>query len=233
MLPPYFNPFSDLPELPMMQKLTEDEKEEIRIKTLLYGCGGYALAFIIVIASIALFCSCATPSTIEQHHHLYQADTLAVQAAVDTRLQSWQKESEQWFRQLITQETATSSTHEDQRETITELITVTTDSVGRQIRTEQRTVSRALSRELQQQEQRLTREYNERLRTTVDSIAAYFQSRYDSLTATVHRLDTTCIQKMPAATASSRPWYRRWWLILLGALTALFLSKYRHLLCRN
>jgi len=203
-----FNQFSDLPEIPVPKDLTPAEREEVRVKTALYGCGAYILAILAVIVALALFHSCAVPKVIEQHHHhVYQTDTLAVQSAVDTRMQSWQAQSEDWFRQMLTQESAQWSSNEDQRETITETVTTATDSLGRSLRTEQRTINRAMVNSQWSMVNKVTQEYEQRLCSVVDSLDAAWHHRYDSLASSVLQTDSTAYTKTPAADV--RPWYRR------------------------
>jgi hypothetical protein len=98
---------------------------------------------------------------------------------------------------------------EHQQETITELITVSTDSVGRTIRQEQRTISRDITRELQQQEQRIMREYEKRLRVAVDSVGSIFQQRFDSLAS--HQTSDIDHQTSSTPLTSHLPWYQKLW----------------------
>lgn len=155
--------------------------------------------------------SCTSPRTVqEHHHHHYEADTAAVSAQVDHRLQSWHTEMDSAFRAFTNEYSAQWSANEREQEVISELITETTDSLGRRVRQEQRTISRDITRELQQQEQRLVREYEARLRVAVDSVGSIFQQRFDSLAS--HQ--TSDIDHQTSSTPSSidnRPWYQKLW----------------------
>ena len=152
----------------------------------------YFVALVLAMIVCSFFSSCAASRTVEEHHH-YEADTAAVRAQVDRRLTAWQTESETQLRQFLTKVYASWSSREDQRETVSELITETTDSLGRRIRQEQRTISRDVTRELQQQEQRLTQEVQARLRTVSDSLDSVYSLRIDSVKAHWEQADTTAV----------------------------------------
>ena len=177
------------------------------------GCLGQYVRLILIlifIGIIALFFGCTTTRSVEHHHHhTYEADTAAVHAQVDRQLTSWHEDMTQFFQQRLEEYNASWFSHEDQKETVTELITVSTDSVGRTIRQEQRTITRDITRELQQQEQRLTQEYEARLRVAIDSVGSIYQQRYDSLASHISQMDSTFVKKTPVG--DTRPWYRRLW----------------------
>lgn len=203
-----YNPYGNLPEMPDMKDLTPEEQEMVRMKILLCGCLTYIAVIIIGLALCAVFSGCTTPKSVEQHHHhYYQADTLAVQAAVDNRMASWHQQIDSAWHERM--ETFSTELYNSSRETevTTETVTIATDSLGRTLRTEQRTISRDISREQRQMEQRLTQEYETRLRVAVDSLSKVWQSRYDHLQAHWQQNDSTALTKTPAGNA--QPWYRK------------------------
>lgn len=171
----------------------------------------YLLAVLAAVLICGLcFASCTTPRAVEEHHHHhYEADTMAVHAQVDRQLTSWHEDITKTFYQKLEQYTSSWSSHEGEKETISELITETTDSLGRKVRQEQRTISRDITRELQQQEQRITQEYEARLRVAIDSVNGIYQQRYDSLASHVAQMDSTFVKKTPVG--DTRPWYQRLW----------------------
>lgn len=218
-----FNPLPDLQDMPDYKNLSPEEQEKVRNKTLLYGCGAYALAIVAVFAALALFSGCTAPRAVyEQQHHHYEADMLAVQAAVDSRMNAWHAENEAWFRQLLTEERSEWSSHEDQRETINETITVSLDSIGRAIRTEQRTISRVMASSQWSMINQVTREYEARLSAVVDSVNADWSQRYEAMQARVAQLDSIITVKAPVGDA--RPWYQRWWDTIRIAVIVLVLA---------
>ena len=215
------------PESAMMKKLTDEERLKLFILRLIAFLGTMVAA-LAVLAVISLLTGCATPKTIEQHHHHYeQADTLAIQAQIDRTVQSWHEQIEKSWQQRLDEYSASMTSNEDQREHITETILTWTDSLGREMRQEQRTTDRSLSRMQQQTEQRLTREFEARLSVVVDSVNDLWQQKFDALQAHWEKTDSTDIKETPA-TNLELPWYKRWWnnlkdRLLIVAIIALLL----------
>ena len=220
-----FDPYNPYPlESDPMKGFSDEE----RLKVVRYSITVYVLAIAITLLICGLFfASCTTPRAVEEHHHHhYEADTMAVHQQVDRQLSSWHEEMTQFFQQKLEQFSSQMQQSEHQQETITETVTVSLDSLGREIRTEQRTITRDITRELQQQEQRLTREYEARLRMAVDSVGSIFQQRFDSLAS--HQ--TSSIDHQASSTPSAidhRPWYQRLWhnmrAFLIGLVIALLI----------
>lgn len=207
--------------------LTDEERIKLCI-TQLVAFIGTMVAALAVLAVISLLTGCATPKTIEQHHHHYeQADTLAIQAQIDRTVNSWHEQMDSSWRQRMDEYSASLVSNEDQREHITETILTWTDSLGREMRQEQRTTDRSLSKMQQQTEQRLTREFELRLSVVVDSVNDLWQQRFDALQAHWEKTDSTDIKETPA-TKMELPWYKRWWQslkdrLLIVAIIALLL----------
>ena len=164
---------------------------------------------VIILLLCVLLSGCATPKQIEQHHHHhYEADTLAIQAAVDARVSSWHQQMDSAWRERMESFSMELYHSSHETELTTETITVSTDSAGRETRTEQRTISRDVSSEQRQLEQRLVREYEARIRVVVDSLNDVWSQRYELLQAHWEQSDSTSLTKTPVA-QDSRPWYRR------------------------
>lgn len=182
----------------------------------------------IVLAVLAAVLSgCTAPKAVEQtHHSRYEADTLAVQAHVDTRMKQLRQQLDSSWSERISQYTSQQQQSEHQQETVTETVTTMTDSLGREIRQEQRTISRDITREQQVFEQRLTREFEARLETAMSELDSTWQMRYDELQASIVRDDSTSVSETPVAVhEDNRPWYRRWWdhlqWLIIGAVAGL------------
>ena len=156
-----YNPFQMMPTPPEdpMKDMTEEERIKVCFLHLLSFFGTMIIA-LVIIGIISLLTGCATPKIVEQHHHHYeQADTLAIQARIDRSMNSWHAQMDSSWRQRLDEYSASWFSHDDQKEHITETITTYIDSLGREVRQEQRTTDRSLSRMQQQTEQRLTREF--------------------------------------------------------------------------
>lgn len=166
----------------------------------------YLLSFIMLV----VLAGCSTPRVVEEHHHHhYQADTAAVYEQTEKQLSQWHSEMQQFFTDRLDQFTSQQQQSEHQQETIQETVTETVDSLGRKVRQEQRVISRDVTRELQLTEQRLTRELEQRLQCTVDSIDSCWLSKYDSLAAHVAMIDSSSVSKTPVG--DCRPLMDRIW----------------------
>ena len=121
----------------------------------------------------------------------------------------------------VTQYQAEQQSTEDSKERITETITTWVDSLGREMRQEQRTTERDISRQQRIWEERLERQYEERLLTAMDSMSQAWQERFDSVSAHKEEADSSFASVTPTA-EDNRPWWKRWqeamWWMLLGGV---------------
>lgn len=198
------------PEDDMMKDMTfEDRFRFCVLQVISFFC--MLIIALVVCAVVSLFTGCTTPKIVENHHHHYvQADTLAVQAMVDKQLNSWHEQMDSSWRQRMDEYSASMTSNEDQKEKVTETITTFVDSLGREVRQEQRTTERSLSRMQQQTEQRLSREFEQRLSMVTDSINDIWQQRFNAVKGHWEQTDSTSVKETPA-TKTELPWYKRWW----------------------
>ena len=140
--------------------------------------------FLAIVTGCLMMMGCSTPKVIEQHHHHYEAlDTQAVEARMDKKMNAWRNEMDSTFKVFTNQYAASWSANESEREIITETMTSYIDSLGREVRQEQRVTNRDISRQQQQTEERITREVEQRLMSVVDSLNGVWSQRYDSIAA--------------------------------------------------
>ena len=207
-----YNPFH------MMQQPENDPLKDMTFEERIRLCVLQVISFFCVLAIalavcavVSLFTGCTTPKIVENHHHHYeQADTLAVQAMVDKHLNSWHAQMDSSWRQRMDEYSASMTSNEDQKEKVTETITTYVDSLGREVRQEQRTTERSLSRMQQQTEQRLSHEFEQRMSVVVDSLNDIWQQRFDAMQTHFEQADSTDVKETPA-TKTELPWYKRWW----------------------
>lgn len=170
----------------------------------------YPYNTILAVILCALLGSCAAPKAIDRAEHHHSAiDTLSLQAAVDAHMTSWHQRMDSLFRERTSQFSSEQHSSTDQKELITETVTTTTDSLGRSIRQEQRTISRDLHQEQQQLALRIEREMESRLQTALDRQDSIWQQRLDAALSHREQTDSTHNTVTPAA-QDNRPWYRRW-----------------------
>ena len=152
-----------------------------------------------VLSLTAILSGCTTHKFVaHQHHQHYEADSIAIQAAIDSHLTVWQTQMDSIMNQRFTQYNAEWFSHSNEKEITTETVTVTLDSIGREVRTEQRRIERTLSQQQQQHEQRIISEYESRIRVAVDSLESIWQSRYDSLNTHIDKNDSVSNVVKPA-----------------------------------
>ena len=174
------------------------------------GLSGVAIC-VVVLMLMSMCSSCATKRELHEHQtHVVVADEQAQEARHDGHAR--QTTASVWaaMREMAAQEQS--------RETTTETITTWTDSLGREMRQEQRTTQRELSRQEQQRwrqtEERWQNELHQTLRQ-MDSTWCDRISRYES-----HLRDSLSRQKdlQQSVAADSPSWWQRLWLWLRGIL---------------
>jgi len=228
----FYNPFHMMqqPENDPLRDMTFEERIKLCVlQVISFFC---VLFFALVICFvISMLTGCTTPKIVENHHHHYvQADTLAIQAQVDKQLTSWHAQMDSSWRQRMEEYSASMTSNEDQKEKVTETIITWTDSLGREMRQEQRTTERSLSRMQQQTEQRLSREFEARLSTALDSVNDIWQQRFDAIQTHFEQADSSSVKETPA-TKTELPWYKRWWqtlkdyLLIAGIVALLIITR--------
>ena len=158
-----------------------------------YRCCWWGFWLFVILLAVGWLTSCTTTNVTENAHSLYKSDSTQIQRLIDTRIRSIQQQMDS-------------------------VVTTTLDSLGREIRQEQRTISRDISREQQIIEQRLTREFESRLQTAISELDSSWQSRYDSIQAVTVREDSIASEKtqavrlqvLPVRAGNSRSLTARW-----------------------
>ena len=192
-----------------------------RMRTVLRFIVMYFVVLFVTMLLMAVLFSCASPKTVEQHeHHQREADSIAVEARIDRRLSRWQQQTDSIWTHRLDKYSASWTSHEDQKEVITETVTIATDSLGREVRQEQRRIERAIENSQSSMVNSIKEEYESRLRTTVDSLSALWQQRFDSLATHQLQQDSTSYISHQPSNIDNRPWYRRW----LDTLRTFFVS---------
>lgn len=210
-------------------KVIEGMKRESRLLTVVFGVVCIVVPAIVSLLVLLSVSSCSTPTAVDEHHsHYSKVDSEAVEAHVDARLSAWRTHADSLWSQKLSlffqEQTASSS----EREVTTETVTTMTDSLGRVIRTEQRTTERLLSQRQRMLEQRMAQEYESRLRVIIDSMDGSWQERIDALTNHSEQNDSSSLSQTPVVSgADNRPWYVRWRsaieYMIVGAVVALAL----------
>ena len=173
-----------------------------------YRCCWWGFWLFIILLAVGWLTSCTTTKVTENAHSLYKSDITQIQRLIDTRIRSIQQQMDSVWSERVNQYVSQQKQSEQQHEVITETVTTTLDSLGREIRQEQRTISRDISREQQIIEQRLTREFESRLQTAISELDSSWQSRYDSIQAVTVREDSISVKKTPV-NGSGLSWWQQ------------------------
>lgn len=173
-----------------------------------YRCCAWGFWLFIALLVVGWLTSCTTTKVTENAHSLYKSDSTQIQRLIDTRIRSIQQQIDSVWSERMNQYVSQQKQSEQQHEVITETVTTTLDSLGREIRQEQRTISRDISREQQIIEQRLTREFESRLQTAISELDSSWQSRYDSIQAVTVREDSISVKKTPV-NGSGLSWWQQ------------------------
>ena len=172
-----------------------------------YRCCWWGFWLFVILLAVGWLTSCTT-TKVENAHSLYKSDITQIQRLIDTRIRSIQQQMDSVWSERMNQYVSQQKQSEQQHEVITETVTTTLDSLGREIRQEQRTISRDISREQQIIEQRLTREFESRLQTAISELDGSWQSRYDSIQAVTVREDSISVKKTPV-NGSGLSWWQQ------------------------
>ena len=210
----YTNPFDPTQVFydPLPDNATQEDinlYQRLTLKMLLHGFITFLIA-VALLAIVSLFTGCTTPAVVDraEHHHA-AIDTLSLQAAVDAHMFSWHERMDSLFRERVSQFSSEQHSSTDQKELITETVTTTTDSLGRAVRQEQRTISRDLHQEQLQIALRIEREMESRLQTALALHDSIWQQRLDAALSQREQTDSTRNVFTPVP-QDNRPWYRRW-----------------------
>ena len=165
--------------------------------------------FLAIVTGCLMMVGCTTPKVIEQHHHHIETlDTQSVEARVDKKMNAWRNEMDSTFRVFTNQYAASWSANESEQEVITETVTSWIDSLGREVRQEQRVTNRNISRQQQQTEERITREVEQRLMSVVDSVNDIWQEQFSAYQKHSEQADSTSEKTTPVV-GDNRPLSRR------------------------
>lgn len=199
-----------------------------------HAIGGFVflVAFwtIVLIIAINCFVSCASPRVVD--HHEYNAvgmDSARVVQMVDSRVQSVRAHMDSTMRAVTQQVTTQQETSEVERERITETITSWVDSLGREVRQEQRVTDRDVSRQQRLREERLVQEFETRLQQAINRQDSEWNAKLDMLRTHFERTDSIADLQLKgkAATNATESWLdkmdRAFGWLLIAAIIVLFI----------
>lgn len=133
-----------------------------------------------------ILCSCSTSKSATKHQeHHATVDVVASEAKHDTHLSEDIARLDSMISLFRQRERETNTTQEDSRETISEIITTTIDSLGREVRQEQRTTERTLSRQEQREREQWQQQVEQRWQQELSRRDSLYQIALSDLQARI------------------------------------------------
>ena len=177
----------------------------------------------IAVLAVALFSSCASTKEFhQQHQHTVEIDTLATEAQTDSHVQQHWQDIDSIVTASVWAAMQEFVKSEQEREKITETITTFIDSLGREVRQEQRTTERELSRQEQQRREEQLEQTVASLHQRLEVMDAEWSERLQRLEATVRDATVTHTDAVKQ-TQAPQPlsWWQRAWTWLKGILVGI------------
>ena len=188
----------------------------------------WTVAVVIVILACV---GCASPKIIDRtEYRTIGIDSTQVVQLMNTRVQNVQQHIDSAMHAITTQVTTQQENNEQHRERITETITSWVDSLGREVRQEQRVTDRDISKQQKLTEERLVQEFETRLQQAITRHDSEWNARLEQLRTHMERTDSIADHKKQGKAAET--WLDKfdrkfgWVLILALVLVFIFTRKY-------
>ena len=186
---------------------------------------------VVVVIIIALFVGCAPTKIIDRTETVkIGMDSTQVVQMMNQRVQSVQQHIDSAMHAVTTQISTQQESQEQQRERITETITSWVDSLGREVRQEQRVTDRDISKQQKLTEERLVQEFETRLQQAITRHDSEWNAKLEQLRTHFERTDSIADKKLQGKAAES--WADKFdrkfgWLIIIGIIVVfIFTRKY-------
>ena len=129
---------------------------------------------------------------------------------------------------ITTQVTTQQENNEQQRERITETITSWVDSLGREVRQEQRVTDRDISKQQKLTEERLVKEMETRLQQAITKHDSEWNARLEQLRTHMERTDSIADKKLQGKAAET--WWDKMdrkfgWLMVIGIILLFIFTR--------
>lgn len=184
---------------------------------------------VVVVIVIALCVSCAPTKIIERTEtHTIGMDSSQVVQMMNARVQNVQQHIDSAMHAVTTQVTTQQENNEQQRERITETITSWVDSLGREVRQEQRTTDRDISKQQKLTEERLVQEMETRLQQAITKHDSEWNARLEELRTHFERTDSIADKKLQGKAAET--WWDKFdrkfgWVMVIGVILLFYFTR--------
>lgn len=198
--------------------------------------GGFlflVLFWLIVVVIVITACvGCASPKIIDRtEYRTIGMDSTQVVQLMNQRVQSVQQHIDSAMHAITTQVTTQQESQSQERERITETITSWVDSLGREVRQEQRVTDRDISKQQKLTEERLVQEMETRLQQAITKHDSEWNAKLEQLRTHMERTDSIADKKLQGKAAET--WWDKmdrkfgWLMVICVILVFIFTRKYR------
>ena len=199
-------------------------KTEQIIRNIVRLIRAVVMAVVVVGCALTVLSLVACASTKEfhqQHQHTVEIDTLAHQAETDSARHEHRQDIDSLVTASVWAAMQEFVKSEQEREKITETITTFIDSLGREVRQEQRTTERELSRQEQQRREEQLEQTISSLHQRLEVMDAEWSERLQRLEATVRDATVTHTDATKVTQSQPLSWWQRAWTWLKGILVGI------------
>ena len=198
-----------------------------------HAVGGIAFLacfwIVVVVIVIALFASCAPTKIIDRTETLkIGMDSTQVVQLMNQRVQNVQQHIDSAMHSVTTQISTQQESQSQERERITETITSWVDSLGREVRQEQRVTDRDISKQQKLTEERLVQEMETRLQQAITRHDSEWNARLEELRTHFERTDSIADKKLQGKAAET--WWDKFdrkfgWLMIIGIILLFIFTR--------
>ena len=184
---------------------------------------------VVVVIVIALCVSCAPTKIIERTEtHTIGMDSTQVVQLMNQRVQNVQQHIDSAMHAVTTQISTQQESQSQERERITETITSWVDSLGREVRQEQRVTDRDISKQQKLTEERLVQEMETRLQQAITKHDSEWNARLEQLRTHFERTDSIADKKLQGKAAET--WWDKFdrkfgWVMVIGVILLFYFTR--------
>ena len=180
---------------------------------------------------LSLVACASTKEFHQQHTHTVDIDTLAAEAKTDSHTQQQVESIDSIVTASVWAAMQEFVKTEQEREKITETITTFIDSLGREVRQEQRTTDRSVSRQEQQHREEQLEQTISSLHQRLEVMDSEWHERLQRIEATVRDATVTHTDAVKQSAQPLSWWAKAWtWLkgILVGIVIGILIACWRN-----
>ena len=187
---------------------------------------GIAGFWVFVMIFLVSTCSCASHKETHEHQtHVVNADTLASEAKHDGHHQQTSVDLDSIVTASVWAAMQEFAAQEHPQETTTETITTWVDSLGREMRQEQRTTQREISKQEQQRWQQTEERWQNELHKTLSQMDSTWSDRLTQMEAHLRDSLSQQFDQTKQTNMDGGPtWWQKTWAWLRGILVGIAIA---------